>query len=48
MKKAIILSVTLSVLLLLVIGYKLVHRVEPISPIVTEETIPVARRADDF
>lgn len=41
MKKAIILSVTLSVLLLLVIGYKLVHRVEPISPIVTEETIPI-------
>ena len=40
MKKAIILSVTLSVLLLLIIGYKFAHRVEPISPIVTEETIP--------
>jgi len=41
MKKAIILSVTLSVLLLLIIGYKLAHRAEPISPIVTEETIPI-------
>ena len=47
MKKAIILSVTLSVLLLLVIGYKLVHRVEPISPIVTEETIPIETETPD-
>ena len=48
MKKAIILSVTLSVLLLLVIGYKLVHRVEPISPIVNEETIPNETETPDI